>query len=79
MDEQYKKMLEDFARLRREHKVNPDVPKPIITSTAGGINLDFSSLYPSTMTYHFGGLKSKRIIKIKKILNRINDNTQREG
>ena len=50
-----------------------------LTSTAGGINLDFSSLYPSTMTYHFGGLKSKRIIKIKKILNRINDNTQREG
>ena len=78
MDEQYKKMLEQLARVRREYKVNPDVPKPTITSTGGMINMDFSSLYPSTITYHFGGKSKKRIKKIKNILNRINDNTQRE-
>ena len=51
-----------------------------ITSIGGGINMDFSSLYPSTMTYHFGGNKSRRILKGKKILKNIKENdTKRES
>jgi hypothetical protein len=68
----YNEMLKHLARLRKEYKINPDVPKPTITSTGGalGVNFDFSSLYPSTM-FKFGGFEDKRILKIKKILENV--------
>lgn len=81
MDEQYKKMLEELAEIRKKHRQDPtNIPRPTITSIGGGINMDFSSLYPSTMTYHFGGNKSRRILKGKKILKNIKENdTKRES
>lgn len=39
------------------------------------MNMDFASLYPSTMTMHFPN-KNRKISKIKKILDNINDNTR---
>jgi hypothetical protein len=39
------------------------------------MNMDFASLYPSTMTMHFPN-KNKKISKIKKILDNINDGTR---
>jgi hypothetical protein len=39
------------------------------------MNVDFASLYPSTMTMHFPN-KNKKISKIKKILENINDYTR---
>ena len=36
------------------------------------MNMDFASLYPSTMTMHFPN-KNKKVSKIKKILDNIND------
>jgi|LakMenEpi03Aug12_release.lakeMendotaPanAssembly.Ray.scaffolds.fasta_scaffold57883_5 hypothetical protein len=74
MDEQYKKMLEQLAEIRKKHRQDPTIPRPTITSIGGGINMDFASLYPSTMTYHFGGNKSRRILKVKKILKNIKEN-----
>ena len=72
MDDQYKKMLEQLAEIRKKHRQDPTIPRPTITSIGGGINMDFSS-------YHFGGKKSMRIIKGKKILKNIKENdTERE-
>ena len=39
------------------------------------MNMDFASLYPSTMTMHFPN-KNKKISKIKKIIDNINDDTR---
>ena len=39
------------------------------------MNTDFASLYPSTMTMHFPN-KNKKISKIKKIIDNINDDTR---
>ena len=55
MDDQYKKMLEQLAEIRKKHRQDPTIPRPTITSIGGGI----------TMTYHFGGNKSRRILKVK--------------
>ena len=82
MDEQYKKMLEQLAQIRKKHRQDlTNIPRPTIgVFVGGGINMDFSSLYPSTMTYHFGGNKSRRILKGKKILKNIQENdTKRES
>ena len=70
MDDQYKKMLEQLAEIRKKHRQDPTIPRPTITSIGGGI----------TMTYHFGGNKSRRILKVKKILKNIKENdTERES
>lgn len=75
MDELYKKMLEQLAEIRKKNRQDPtNIPRPTITS------MDFASLYSSTMTYHFGGNKSRRILKGKKILKNIQENdTKRES
>jgi hypothetical protein len=39
------------------------------------MNTDFASLYPSTMTMYFPN-KHKKISKIKKIIDNINDDTR---
>lgn len=67
-------MLEQLAEIRKKHRQDPTIPRPTITSIGGGINMDFASLYSSTMTYHFGGNKSRRILKVKKILKNIKEN-----
>jgi len=36
------------------------------------LSMDFTSLYPSTMTFYLSKRKNKRLNKIKKILNGIN-------
>ena len=75
MDEQYKKMLEQLSEIRKKHRQDPtNIPRLTITSIGGEINMDFSSLY------HFGGNKSRRILKGKKILKNIQENdTKRES
>lgn len=35
-------------------------------------SMDFTSLYPSTITFHLSKRKNKRLNKIKKVLNGIN-------
>ena len=39
------------------------------------MSMDFASLYPSTMTMH-SPIKNKKISKIKKIIDNINDDTR---
>lgn len=74
MDEQYKKMLEQLAEIRKKDRKITSIRSSSI------MNVDFSFLYPSTMTYHFGGNKSRRILKVKKILKNIKENdTKRES
>jgi len=66
-DEEMKKMLEELASLRKEQK---DKIKDHIKErkTPGFIvNMDFASLYPSTMTMRFPSKQSIRKKKIKKI------------
>jgi len=78
MDEQYKKLLEELAKIRRNNK-DKKITSIRPSGTSSILNMDFSSLYP-TMTYHLGGNKSKRIIKGKKILKKIKENeNQRES
>lgn len=77
MDEQYKKMLEQLAEIRKKDRKITSI-RPSGSSSI--MNFDFSSLYPSTMTYHFDGNKSRRILKGKKILKNIKENdTKRES
>lgn len=79
MDEQYKKMLEELFELRKNDK-DKKITSIRPSGSSSIFNMDFSSLYPSTMTYHFGGKKSRRILKGKKILKNIQENdTQRES
>ena len=79
MDEQYKKMLEQLAEIRKNNK-DKKITSIRPTGTSSVLNMDFSSLYPTTMTYHFGGNKSRRILKGKKILKNIQENdTKRES
>jgi hypothetical protein len=78
MDEQYKKMLEELAEIRRNNK-GKKITSMRPSGTSSILNMDFSSFYP-TVTYHFGGNKLKRIIKGKKILKKIKENeNQRES
>jgi hypothetical protein len=78
MDEQYEKMLEELSEIRRNNK-DKKITSIRPSGSSSILNMDFSSLYPTTMTYHFGGKKSMRIIKGKKILKNIKENdTERE-
>ena len=67
MDDEFRKMLEELASLRKEQK---DKIKDHIKErkTPGFIvNMDFASLYPSTMTMKFPSKQSRRMKKIKNI------------
>jgi len=72
MDEQYKKMLEQLAEIRKkDRKITSIRPSGSSSIIGGEINMDFSSLY---------GNKSRRILKGKKILKNIQENdTKRES
>ncbi len=72
-------MLEELAEIRRNNK-GKKITSIRPSGSSSILNMDFSSLYPTTMTYHFGGKKSMRIIKGKKILKNIKENeNQRES
>ena len=77
MEDQFKKMLEELSEIRKKHQQDPTnknnpfpIKKPTIYTSV--VNMDFSSLYPTMMTY-LGVKKSMRIIKGKKILKNIKE------
>lgn len=67
MEEEIKKMLKELAELRKSQKKTLTTIKP--TGSASIFNMDFASLYPSTMTMKFPSRQSRRKKKIKKIFD----------
>jgi len=69
MDEQYK-MLKEWIENNKtiRNKIISSIKPSGSASTITG-SVEFSSLYPSTMVFHFGA--RKRIIKAKRILKNI--------
>ena len=72
--------MDDFNDLFEELNSLRKKQKDIIESSTKQVsdyvmNMDFASLYPSTMTMHFPS-KNKKISKIKKIIDNINDDTR---
>jgi len=63
-------LFEELSSLRKKHK--QDTYQKLSDYV---MNMDFASLYPSTMTIHSSS-KNKKISKIKKILENINDGTR---
>ena len=64
-------LFEQLNILRKKHK--QDMTQSVKQSSDYIMNMDFASLYPSTMTMVFPN-KDKKISKINKILDNINDN-----
>ena len=64
--------FEELSSLRKKHK--QDMTQSYQKLSDYVVNIDFASLYSSTMTMtmHFPN-KNKKISKIKKILDNIND------
>ena len=63
-------LFEELNSLRKKQK---DIIKSSTKQVSDYVmNMDFASLYPSTMTMHFPS-KNKKISKIKKIIDNIND------
>jgi hypothetical protein len=68
-------MYKDFLNQRRELRKNQGITQSIkpsgstslYSNISGGVNFDFASLYPSTMTMHFPSKQSRRKKKINKI------------
>lgn len=68
-----KDLFEELNSLRKKQK---DIIKSSTKQVSDYVmNMDFASLYPSTMTMHFPN-KNKKISKIKKIIDNINDDTR---
>ena len=66
-------LFEELNSLRKKQK---DIIKSSTKQVSDYVmNTDFASLYPSTMTMHFPN-KNKKISKIKKIIDNINDDTR---
>ena len=72
-EEEIEKMLKELAEIRKSYRsttltsVRPTGSASIISS--GVVNMDFASLYPSTMTMRFPSKQSIRKKKIKNIFN----------
>ena len=64
-------LFEELSSLRKKHK--QDMTQSVKQSSDYIMNMDFASLYPRTMTMVFPN-KDKKISKINKILDNINDN-----
>jgi hypothetical protein len=66
-------LFEELSSLRKKHKqiINQSVKQ--VSDYV--VNMDFASLYSSTMTMRFPN-RDKKISKIEKILENINDNTR---
>ena len=67
----FKDLFEQLNSLRKKHK--QDMTQSVKQSSDYIMNMDFASLYPRTMTMVFPN-KDKKISKINKILDNINDN-----
>lgn len=73
-EEELEKMLKELVELRKSQRsitltsIRP-TGSASITNISGGINMDFSSLYPSTMKVHLGGKRLRRKKKINRIFN----------
>jgi len=63
-------LFEELSSLRKKHK--QDKYQKLSDYV---MNMDFASLYPSTMTMRFPN-RDKKISKIKKIIDNINDDTR---
>ena len=67
-EEEIEKMLKELAELRESQKSKTlTTIKP--TGSSSIFNMDFASLYPSTMTMKFPSKQSRRKKKIKNIFN----------
>jgi hypothetical protein len=72
-EEEIEKMLKELAEIRKSYRsttltsVRPTGSASMISS--GVVNMDFASLYPSTMTMRFPSKQSIRKKKIKNIFN----------
>jgi hypothetical protein len=66
-------LFEELSSLRKKHK--QDMTQSYQKLSDYVMNMDFASLYPSTMTMRFPN-RDKKISKIKKILDNINDYTR---
>ena len=69
-----KDLFEELNSLRKKHK-------DIIESSTKQVSdyvmsMDFASLYPSTIMTMHSPIKNKKISKIKKIIDNINDDTR---
>mgnify|MGYP000877055672 CR=1 FL=1 len=70
IEEELEKMLEQLYKERIAHRHHTQ-PKSLTSDIwkGVGINMDFSSLYPSTMKVHLGGKRLRRKKKINRIFN----------
>jgi DNA polymerase elongation subunit (family B) len=68
-EEQMKKMLEELASLRKEQKGKIKDSIKEIKTPGFIVNMDFASLYPSSMTMKFPSKRYVRKQKIKNIFN----------
>jgi len=66
-------LFEELNSLRKKHK--QDMTQSYQKMSDYVMNMDFASLYPSTMTMRFPS-KNKKISKIEKILENINEYTR---
>lgn len=65
----FKELMTSITEARKNVKVTSVMP----IGTSSLINMDFTSLYPSSsVVYHFGG-NSKRIAKARRIIKNIGD------
>jgi hypothetical protein len=62
-------LFEELSSLRKKHK--QDMTQSYQKLSDYVVNMDFASLYSNTMTMYFP--KNKKVSKIKKILDNIND------
>ena len=69
LEKMYKELFDQRRELRKEvtWTATQSVKSSQYSNISGGVNFDFASLYPSTMTMHFPSKQSRRKKKINKI------------
>ena len=72
MDDQYKKMLEQLAEIRKKHRQVQLYLDQLSLQLV--VELIWILHHFIHQLYHFGGNKSRRILKVKKILKNIKEN-----
>ena len=70
-EEEIKKMVKELAELRKSYRrSNPQVKERVKKALDYNlINMDFASLYPSSITIRYPSKQSRRKNKIKKIFS----------
>jgi intein-encoded DNA endonuclease-like protein len=68
-EEELEKMLKELEEIRKSYrsKTLTSVKPTGSSSHTFGVNMDFASLYPSTMTMKFPSKQNRRMKKIKKM------------